>query len=234
MYADLSILKEFLFELRRRRVFRMTALYIVAAWAVVQVASEVFPAFNIPDAAIRHVWTAVLIDFPIAVFFSSRYDLTAAGIQRTPFAHEDPAADHSLKHVDYGVLAALGLILLVTVVDVGQRLVDIQTESARAPTTRAIDLYSIAVLPLENLSPSENDANFAAGVHEALIANLSGISALLVTSRKSNMNVDSALSVPAIGRQLGVAKLLEGSVLMDGDLVRIIVQLIDAASDLQL
>ena len=212
----------------------MTAIYIVAAWVVVQVASEAFPALNIPEDAIRFVWIAVLISFPIAVLFSWRYDLTADGIQRTPAAHEDAGADHSLTRFDYTVLAALGLIVLITVFDVGQRLVEVQTETARAPTTRQIDPNSIAVLPLDNLSPSADDAYFAAGVHDALIANLSGISALMVTSRKSTMTVDSALSVPEIGRQLGVAKLLEGSVLMDGDRVRVIVQLIDAASDLHL
>ena len=219
-------------ELRRRRVFRMTAIYIVAAWVVVQVASEIFPAFNIPDGAIRYVWLAVLIGFPVSVLFSWRYDLTTAGIQRTPSANEDATADHSLTRFDYGLLTALGLVVLVTVFDVGQRLVEVQTETARAPATREIDPHSIAVLPLENLSPNADDAYFAAGVHDALIANLSGISALMVTSRKSTMTVDSALSVPEIGRRLGVAKLLEGSVLMDGDRVRIIVQLIDAASDL--
>jgi TolB-like protein/Flp pilus assembly protein TadD len=228
----MSKLKTLVVELRRRRVFRMTAIYIVAAWVVVQVASEVFPAVNIPEGAIRYVWIAVLIGFPVALLFSWRYDLTAAGIQRTTAADEDAATDHSLTRLDYGVLAALGLVVLITVFDVGQRLVEVQTETARAPTTRVIDPYSIAVLPLENLSPNSDDAYFAAGVHDALIANLSGISALMVTSRKSTMNVDSALSVPEIGRQLGVAKLLEGSVLMDGDRVRIIVQLIDAASDL--
>ena len=64
-------------------MFRMTAIYIVAAWVVVQVASETFPAFNIPEGAIRYVWVAVLIGFPIAVLFSWKYDFTAAGIRRT-------------------------------------------------------------------------------------------------------------------------------------------------------
>jgi len=228
----LNKLKNLLRELRRRRVFRMTVIYIVAAWVVVQVASEAFPAINIPEGAIRYVWVAVLIGFPIAVLFSWKYDLTASGIRRTPAAHEDAAADHSLTRFDYGVLTALGLVVLVTVFDLGQRLVEVQTEAARAPTTREIDPNSIAVLPLESLSPNPDDAYFAAGVHDALITNLSGITALMVTSRTSALRVNPELSVPEIGRQLGVARLLEGSVLMDGDRVRVIVQLIDAASDL--
>ncbi len=215
-------------------MFRMTAIYVVVAWVAVQIASEAFPALNIPEGAIRYVWVAVLIGFPFAVFFSWKYDFTASGIRRTPAAHEDVSAVRSLTRVDYGVLAALGLVMLAIVFGVGQRLVEVQTETGRAPTTRVIDPNSIAVLPLENLSPNPDDAYFAAGVHDALITSLSRITALMVTSGTSARRVNSELSVPEIGRQLGVAKLLEGSVLMDGDRVRVIVQLIDAASDLHL
>lgn len=226
--------KRLLTELRRRRVFGMTAIYIVAAWVAVQVASEVFPAFNIPENAIRYVWVAVLIGFPVALVFSWKYDVTADGIRRTPGASEDATALRPLTRVDHGILVALGLLVIATVFSVGQRLVDVQTEFARAPTTREIDPNSIAVLPLENVSVNQEGVYFAAGVHDALITNLSKISALMVSSSTSSRRIDPKLSVPEIGRQLGVGKLVEGSVLMDGDRVRVIVQLIDAASDLHL
>jgi TolB-like protein/Tfp pilus assembly protein PilF len=200
----------------------------------VQVASEVFPALDIPEDAIRYVWLAVLACFPVAVLFSWRYDLTASGICRTPASHEDAATVHPLTRLDYGILSVLGLVIFIVAIGVGQRLLEVQTEVARAPTTRAIDPNSIAVLPLDNLSPSPDDAYFAAGVHDALITSLSRVSALMVTSRTSAQRVNPELSVPEIGRQLGVAKLLEGSVLVDGNRVRVIVQLIDAATDLHL
>jgi hypothetical protein len=166
-------MKNLLRELRRRRVFRMTAIYIVAAWVAVQIASEAFPAFNMPESSIRYVWFAVLIGFPVAVLFSWKYDVTAAGIRRTPAAHEDVTDGRPLTRVDYGILAALGLAILATMFSVGQRLVEVQTKIAQAPTTREIDPNSIAVLLLENLSPSPDDAYFAAGVHDALITSLS-------------------------------------------------------------
>jgi TolB-like protein/tetratricopeptide (TPR) repeat protein len=212
----------------------MTAIYIVAAWVLVQVASEAFPAFNIPENAIRYVWLAALIGFPIAVLFSWKYDLTASGIRRTPAAGEDLAVVHPLTRFDYGILTALGLVILVTIFGTGQRLVEVRTQVAQAPATREIDPNSIAVLPLDNLSVSPDGVFFAAGVHDALITNLSKITALMVTSSTSARRVAPELSVPEIGRKLGVAKLVEGSVLMDGDRVRVIVQLIDAASDLHL
>jgi TolB-like protein/Tfp pilus assembly protein PilF len=227
----LSKLKYLSRELRRRRVFRMTAIYIVAAWVAVQIASEVFPAFNIPEGAIRYVWAAALIGFPIAVLFSWRYDFTTSGIRRTPAAHEDMAAVRTLTRVDYGVLAALGLVMLAIVIGVGQRLVEVQTETAQAPTTREIDPGSIAVLPLENLSPEPEQGYFASGMHDALINSLCKVSALQVTSRTSASRVDANLTMPMIGRTLGVASLIEGSILREGNRVRVVLQLIDAASD---
>jgi TolB-like protein/tetratricopeptide (TPR) repeat protein len=212
----------------------MTAIYIVAAWVLVQVASEALPAFNLPESAIRYVWIAVLVGFPVAVLFSWKYDLTTSGIRRTPAADENLETGHPLKRSDYGILAALGLIVLVIVSGVGLRLADVQTQIAQAPETREIDPNSIAVLPLENLSPDPDSVFFATGVQDALITNLSKITALMVTSSTSARRVGPELSVPEIGRQLGVAKLVEGSVLLDGDRVRVIVQLIDAASDLHL
>lgn len=232
MQRIMGKLKLFWTELRRRRVFGMTAIYIVAAWVVVQVASEVFPAINIPEGAIRYVWIAVLVGLPIALLFSWKYDVTATGIRRTPAAHEDASEALPLAPADYAILAAVSLVMLATVFTVAQRLVEVQSEVSRAPTTREIDPNSIAVLPLEDVSVSPDGVYFAAGIHDALITSLSKISALMVTSSTSARRVDPKLSVPEIGRQLGVAKLLEGSVLMDGDRVRVIVQLIDAGSDL--
>jgi len=227
-------LKTLLGELRRRHVFRMTAIYIVGAWVAVQVASEAFPAFNIPESAIAYVWLSALIGLPVAVLFSWKFDITTSGIRRTPAANEDATVAGPLTRTDYGILVVLGLVTLITALAVGQRLVKVQIETERAPTTRVIAPNSIAVLPLENLSRNPDDAYFAAGIHSALIASLSKITALMVTSRRSTLSVKPELTVPEIGRQLGVAKLIEGSVLMQGDHVKIIVQLIDAASDLHL
>jgi TolB-like protein/Tfp pilus assembly protein PilF len=231
MSAAVSALKQLMTEMRRRRVFRRTAIYIVAAWVLVQVASEAFPALSIPEGASRYIWVVSIFGFPLAVLFSWRYDVTAEGIRRTPNALGDAATELPLTRVDYGVLATLALLVGIAVFSAGQRLVEVRTVITTAPATRQIDPNSIAVLPLASLSPKPDDAYFAAGVHDALITSLSKISALMVTSRKSTLNVSPQLSVPEIGRQLGVAKLLEGSVLMDGDDVRVIVQLVDAASD---
>jgi hypothetical protein len=76
---QMSIASHFFGELRRRGVFGTTAIYVVAAWVLVQVASEVFPAFNIPEFAIRYVWIGVALGFPLALIVGWMYDISPRG-----------------------------------------------------------------------------------------------------------------------------------------------------------
>ncbi len=87
---------EFFIALRRRRVFRVAALYIVGSWVAVQVASEAFPALDVPETAIRYVWIAVFLGFPLALIFGWRYDITAQGIVRTAPSDASQAIDIDL------------------------------------------------------------------------------------------------------------------------------------------
>jgi TolB-like protein len=93
-------------------------------------------------------------------------------------------------------------------------------------------IESLAVLPLENLSGDKEREYFADGMTDALITELSRISALKVISRTSVMPYKGAgKSLTQIARELGVDGVIEGSVLHDGDQVRIAVQLIQGATD---
>ena len=96
--------------------------------------------------------------------------------------------------------------------------------------TRPIDW--IAVLPLVNLSGDPEQEYFADGMTEALINNLSKISAISVISRRSAMRYkDTKKTLPEIAAELGVGAIVDGSVLHVGDSVRITVQLIEATTD---
>jgi TolB-like protein/class 3 adenylate cyclase/Flp pilus assembly protein TadD len=91
---------------------------------------------------------------------------------------------------------------------------------------------SIAVLPFENLSEDKANAYFADGIQEEILTRLSQIADLKVISRTSTQHYKSVPEdLPEIGRQLGVAHILEGSVQKSGDAVRVNVQLIKAAND---
>jgi len=222
----------FLQELRRRKVFRLAALYIVGAWVVLQVADLAFESWGISSSALRYVWLGAILGFPIALIFGWRYDITSRGIVRTPPVDASTQIDLSLRRTDYVILT----LLMAVAFGVIQQLT-IQISDSRSPelaeyTQKEIEPSSIAVLPLDNLSGDPEQAYFISGMHEALITALSRISALKVTSKTSTMRYKNTVeALPVIAAQLGVAKLIEGSIFRVGDRIRITVQLIDAGLD---
>lgn len=227
----MSSVKSLLTELRRRRVFRVAGLYVVGSWIVLQVAALAFQSMDIPDTALRWVWIGAFAGFPLALVFGWRYDVTAEGIVRTPAADESETPDLSLRRTDYLLLAALALVAVTVTLNL---LAEIRRSPADSSPDINVPINSIAVLPLANFSGIEEQAYFVAGMHEALIADLARISGLKVISRVSTMQYqDAERSAPDIGAELGVAYLIEGSVLRAGDDVRISVQLIEAAGDRQ-
>jgi TolB-like protein/Flp pilus assembly protein TadD len=223
---------QFFRELRRRGVFGTTAIYVVAAWVLVQVASEAFPAFNIPEFAIRHVWIGGILGFPLALIVGWMYDISPRGINRTSRAGSGEDAGTPLNRFDFLVLSGIAVVAIGIVFTLFGEIVKLQEPDRVQTTFREADPNSLAVLPLDNFTGDPNQEYFVAGLHEALTASLTGISALKVISRTSASafaNTDKTL--PEIGRALGVANIIEGSVFRSGDRVRITVQLINALTD---
>lgn len=219
-------------ELRRRRVFQTAALYVVAAWVVLQVASLAFPALDIPDSAIRYVWTGAFLGFPIALVFGWRYQVTAQGIERTQsLAEGESAGDLSLGRRDFILLAALGFVLVAITVGVIRDIQGVKGEGVSV-FGREIPANSIAVLPLQNLTGDEEENYLAIALQEALISDLATVSGLRVTSRTSSGRyVNSDKSIAEIGLELGVAYVVEGTMQRIGEQIRLRLQLIDAKVD---
>lgn len=214
-------------EFRRRRIFRTAGIYIVAAWVAVQVASLVFPALDIPDAALRYVWLTGLFVFPLAMVFAWFYDLSPTGLTRTSPAHADDGFDPTLHRSDYAILAVLSI---VAVAITWQFMVRIQLMPETDRGTAGEN--SIAVLPLDNISGDAEQQYFVSGMQAAMIAGLSRIRALRVTSKTSTLRYrDSDVSLPEIGRQLHVARIIEGSIYRFKNRVRLEIQLLDARKD---
>ena len=94
-------------ELGRRRVYRMAGFYVVGAWLVIQVADVFFPAWGLPETAVRFLIVATMLCFPIALVFSWTFDITTSGIVKTEPADPGEVFDNSLKRNDYIVLVAL-------------------------------------------------------------------------------------------------------------------------------
>ena len=103
---------------------------------------------------------------------------------------------------------------------------------SRRPTAEGRGISSLAVLPLRNLSGDPAQEYFSQGMTEALITDLSKISALKVISHTSVLRFkETEEPIPEIAEELGVDAIIEGSVLLAGDQVRITAQLIDGKTD---
>ena len=231
----MSRLRQWLTELRRRRVFRAAGIYVVGAWVAVQAASLIFPAIEVPESAIRYVWLAALLVFPVAIVFAWFYELSLEGLKRTPAANGVDQVDVSLRGTDFIILIALGAVSIAIAWHFTGSIRESAPETGVRLVLEDVDPHSIAVLPLDNLSGDPEQQYFVSGMQDALISVLSRVGDLKVTSKTSTLRFGGGQeSLPSIAAKLGVANLIEGSVFRVGDRVRISVQLVDAAADQQI
>jgi len=203
-------------EVKRRKVFRVAIAYIVAGWALAQGLAQVLPVFDIPNSVIRGVIALMLIGFPVALVLGWVFDVTPQGIQATP-----TVAPRKQLRRNLFLLVAIGVIIsAATGFFVLPRAVAHKVDK------------SIAVLPFENFSDDKENAYFADGIQDDVLTNLSKIGDLKVISRTSVLPYrGKASNVREIGKALGVATILEGSVRRIGNRVRVNVQLINADTD---
>src|SRR5512133_2535381 len=92
-------LPSFFAELKRRNVYKVAIAYGVVAWLLMQVASQIFPFFEIPNWAVRLVVLLLVIGFPVAVILAWAFELTPEGLKRTEVADTTPAAAGRKKHI---------------------------------------------------------------------------------------------------------------------------------------
>ena len=218
----------FFAELKRRNVYKVAVAYAIVGWLLVQVATQVFPFFEIPNWAVRLVVLAIVIGFPIALVIAWAFEATPEGIKRTEVADAMPATATQKKHA-WIYVVVVGAVFSIALFFIGRYTAE-NTSSEAAASDK-----SIAVLPFANLSHDPDNAYFAAGIQDEIITRLAKIADLKVISCTSTQRFKSSPDdVPAIARQLGVANVLEGSVQRTADQVRVNVQLLKGATDTHL
>ncbi len=222
--------KAFFGELKRRNVYKVAVAYGVVGWLLIQVATQVFPFLEIPNWAIRLVILVIAVGFPVALLIAWAFELTPEGIKRTE------VADAARQHSHGGVWIVV--VLVAATLSLGLFLLGRYT--AGRGTTRLSEVAtvvpgkSIAVLPLINESGDPKDEYFSDGLSEELIAALAQISGLKVIGRSSSFRFKDRTEEPkTIGEKLGVSTLLEGTVRKQGDRVRIVAELNNAADGIE-
>jgi serine/threonine-protein kinase len=223
--------RNFFAELKRRNVYKVAAAYAVVAWLLMQVASQIFPFFEIPNWVVRLVVLLLLIGFPIALIIAWAFEATPEGIKRTEVAD---AAGQRSRGGAWIYIVLIGAALSVGLFFVGRYTAGNATPRHSEAAT-GIPQKSIAVLPFLNESGDPKDEYFSDGLSEELIAALAQISELKVIGRSSSFRFKERKEESrTIGEKLGVATLLEGTVRKQGDRVRIVAELINAADGIEL
>jgi len=221
-------LQNFLGELKRRHVYRVAIAYGVVAWLLVQVATQVFPFFEIPNWVVRLVVLLTVLGFPVALVIAWAFEMTPEGLKRAG----DIGPNECIPRWSTRRFAAL--ILSIAILAAGVPLFQLSrskptwlpwANSAPTPFQK-----SIAVLPLLNESGDPGDEYFSDGLSEELIAALAQVKGLKVIGRSSSFRFkDKNTDVKTIGEELGVSTLLDGTVRKQGYQVRIVAELVNAA-----
>ena len=238
-------------ELKRRNVAKVAVLYIVASWLILQIADVGVSLLGLPMWIGKAVFLLLALGFPLALIFSWVFEMTPHGIRR------EKDIDHSLSRTGETGRKINGVIVVLLVLAIVGLIADrLIPETAVLPTSEiqqdigtgerdgpdpseqvAVLERSIAVLPFENMSRDEANEPFTVGIHDDILTQISRIASLKVISRTSVMQYrdpGAARNLREIGKELGVATVLEGGVQRVGDRLRINVQLIDTRTDVHL
>ena len=231
-------------ELKRRRVFRVAAVYGAVAFVVLQVADIMVPALALPESVTRAIALLLILGFPVALVMAWAFELTPEGMKRT----EDPTeeeieaivAEPRSRRWPSGVLALAGISALVA----GAFFVLRPEVSFRGPreVTAGEALPAIAVLPFTVNGPES--AFWREGMANTLSTNLNGLAGLRTVSSRTVLarwdrtvgsgeapDLATALDV---ARQAGAAYAVVGDLVVAGDRTQVSADLFDVRTGEQI
>jgi TolB-like protein/Tfp pilus assembly protein PilF len=224
-------------DLKRRGVFRASAIYGAAAFVVIQAADFLLPALQFPESAATVVAVVTIMGFPISMVVAWVFDFTPIGVTRT-----SPPGEGELEEIvtqpphrrwPSGILALAGVGILF-----GSSAWALGGQGGGAAGwalgERAAG-RSIAVLRCENFSSDPGDVHLASGLHDQVLVQLQRISSLFSIGRES-MEWYKRNPVPPtqIARELGVAYIGQCSVQKDGNRIRMTFQLLEGNTGQQI
>jgi len=221
--------RNFFAELQRRNVYKVAVAYAVVGWLLVQVTTQVFPIFEIPNWALRLIVLAIIIGFPIALVIAWAFELTPQGLKRTEDV--DLGAQAGKKSHAWIYVVIVGALLSVGLFLIGRYTAQNTTGAVRTESPAR----SIVVLPFDNATRNADTEYLSDGISEALINSLTELQQLKVIARSTAFRYKGKQIDPqGVGRELNVGTVLMGVVRQSGDRLNVQVDLVDATTGSQL
>ena len=219
----------FFSELKRRNVYKVAVAYAVVGWLLVQVATQVFPFFEIPNWAVRLVVLAIVIGFPISLVIAWAFELTPEGLKRTEDVDLGAAAQRPRHR------AWIFVVIIAGAMSLGLFFLGRITAPSKQSRANEVSSKSIAVLPFVDLSQAKDQEYFCDGISEEILDTLAKIEGLRVVARTSSFSFKGKnADVGQIAQKLNVQNILEGSLRREGNRIRITAQLVNAANGFHL
>jgi TolB-like protein/Tfp pilus assembly protein PilF len=219
--------KNFFAELKRRNVYKVAIAYGVVAWLLMQVASQIFPFFEIPNWAVRLVVLLLILGFPIALVLAWAFELTPEGIKLTESADREAAKPSRNR-------AWIYVVILAAALSVGLFFVSRYTASNQVMTS-VLPEKSIAVLPFDNQNRDPDTDYLSDGIPESIINSLSQLSQLKVMARSAVFQYKGKEVDPRkVGRDLGVRAVLMGRLIQQGNNLTIRTELVNVSDGTEL
>ena len=222
-------------ELKRRKVFRVIAVYGATAFVLLQVADLLAQGMGLSDQVLRITTFLVLIGFPIAIVLAWAFESTPEGMKRTADASTEEIeailAEPASRRWPAGLLALAGVALLVGGWWMGRSTgPDL---NLAVPEAQAADFTRIAVLPFEDLGGGEENDPLVAGMAGQVREKLGTLASLRVTSASSVRSyAGTDKTIRQIAAELGnVDHVLRGSVGRSGNNAHIQVALVDVSTN---
>ncbi len=236
--------KRFLFlqELKRRKVFRVIAMYAGTAFVIMEAADIILPRLGLPDWTVTFLIILLIAGFPIAIVLSWIFEITPGGVKKTESIEADSEPDPSVSTLRsnprVGNVIIIVLILAVCVllyprVFKRDSLKNVRDEDGR---------ISVAVMPFQNMTNDSTWNIWENGIQNELITSLTNAAELKVRQPESIRIVlqskdqtGHASLVPSmassISRQLDASVYIFGTIKEAGDMVRLNAQIIDSKTE---
>lgn len=221
-------MNNFLSELSRRHVIRVGGAYVVVGWAILQAASIIAPAMDLPDSAITFILFVLMLGFPVAIFLAWAFQVTPEGVKRNEMSEDVPVQRVSKPEI--GLIVAALILVGASIYMPGS--INRQPTQHGNLVNRAPAL-SVAIVPFDNLLGDAKYDYLVEGFVEDLTTKLAKTSLPLVVAGRNSASAfgDTSSDIQEIGDKLNVRYVVEGSLRRNGDNVRVTGQLIDITTN---